>query len=305
MNNLYSTLEYNKISETEGNSPLHFDLFGSSEPYNQVHGVISKNQAFFGFNSPFWLPNFLYQYSNIEKIEESFTQLIQQCKERSFDKVSIRLAPHFYQNSIVSSEFLLKKMGFNIVNNGLWQTISCQTISDKNSYVDSLKHSSRKVIKKFKDHSVSLLEVNTSEVKNIKTTYELINKNRLKINTKLKYTLSYLIKLIESFPTNIRLFNLKIDEELVAAAICHITQDKILYVAAWGDHGHQLEHSPMYSFTAELINLCLQERIHYLDFGISSDLNLYTPKLHSFKQNIGCETFSQNTFSLNLCGDDD
>ncbi len=300
MNNLYSTLKYNQISEIEGNSPVHFELFESIEPYNQVYGAISQNQAYFGLHSPFWLPNFLYQYSNIEKIEESFIQLIEQCKNQSLDKVSIRLAPHFYQNSIVSSEFILKKMGFNIVNTGLWQTIPCQTISNKTAYIDSLKHSSRKVIKKFNDYSVSLIEVDRTAIKNIESTYELINKNRLKINTKLKYTLTYLIKLIESFPTSIRLFKLMVDEEFVAAAICHITQDKIMYVAAWGDHGHQLENSPMYNFAAELIDLCLHEGIHYLDFGISSDLNLYTPRLHSFKQNIGCETFSQNTFSLNL-----
>jgi predicted N-acyltransferase len=195
-------------------------------------------------------------------------------------------------------------MGFNIVNIGLWQTIPCQGISNKSSYIDSLKHSSRKVIKKFRDHSVSLLEINKSDSENIKATYDLINKNRLKIDTRLKYTLSYLIKLIESFPTNIRLFFLKVNEESVAAAICHVTQDKIMYVAAWGDYGHQLEYSPMYNFAAELVDLCLQEGIHYLDFGISSDLNLYTPKLHSFKQNIGCETFLQNTFSLNLYGND-
>ncbi len=304
MNNLYSTLKYNEISEVDGNRPLHFELFSSIEPYNQVYGVTSQNQAYYGLNSPFWLPNFLYQYSNIEKIEDSFAQLIEQCKNQSLDKITIRLAPHFYQNSIVSSEFILKKMGFNIVNTGLWQTIPCQSISNKTSYIDSLKHSSRKVIKKFKDHSINLVEVNNSDITNIETTYELINKNRLSINTKLKYTLSYLLKLIDSFPNNIRLFCLKVDEESVAAAICHITQDKIMYVAAWGDYGHQLEYSPMYNFAIELVDLCLQEGIHYLDFGISSDLNLYTPKLHSFKQNIGCETFSQNTFSLNLCGND-
>lgn len=304
MNNLYSTLNYNEISEVEGNRPLHFELFSSIEPYNQVYGVSSQNQAYFGLNSPFWLPNFLYQYSNIEKIEDSFTQLIEQCKNQSIDKITIRLAPHFYQNSIVSSEFILKKMGFNIINTALWQTIPCQGFLNKTSYIDSLKHSSRKVIKKFKDHSISLLEVNNSDIKSIETTYELINKNRLSINTKLKYTLSYLLKLIDSFPNNIRLFNLIIDEKLVAAAICHVTQDKIMYVAAWGDYGHELEQSPMYNFATELIDLCIQERVCYLDFGISSDLNLYTPKLHSFKQNIGCETFTQNTFSLNLsCND--
>lgn len=304
MNNLYSTLKYNQISEIEGNTPLHIQLFGSIEPHNQVYGVTSQNQAYFGLNSPFWLPNFLYQYSNIEKIEDGFTELIEQCKKRSLDRINIRLAPYFYENSIVTSEFVLRKMGFSTTNNALWQTIPCQSISNKTSYIDSLKHSSRKAIKKFQGHSVSLVEVDLLDIKQVEAAYELINKNRLKINTKLKYTLSYLIKLIESFPANIRLFNLNVNDELVAAAICHVTQAKILYVAAWGDYGHELEYSPMYNFAAELVNLCLREEIHYLDFGISSDLNLYTPKLHSFKENIGCQTFPQHTFLLDLSGND-
>ena len=90
MNNLYSTLKYGEISEIEGNCTLHFELFNSSEPYNQVYGVIFQNQAYFGIHSPFWLPNFLYQYSNIEKIEESFAHLIEKCKKKSLDKITIR-----------------------------------------------------------------------------------------------------------------------------------------------------------------------------------------------------------------------
>lgn len=298
MDNIYSTFEYQNISEISGHTPLHIRLFDSNEPYNQVYGFKFNNQGYFGLNSPFCIPNFIYQHSNLEKIEENFLEFFNACKKNSLEKIHIRFAPNFYQNSLTLTEFTLKKLGANLTNIGLWQSIDCKKLTDVNAYINSLKHSSRKILKKFGANHIHLDNLDLNDFQKIQSAYDLINKNRLNIGTQLKYSQAYLIKLIQTFPKKVKIFNLEIDGVIVAAAICHITQEKILYVAAWGDYGHSLNHSPMYNFALELVNFCIKEGIDYLDFGISSDLNLHTPNLHSFKQNIGCQTYLQNTYQI-------
>jgi hypothetical protein len=99
----------------------------------------------------------------------------------------------------------------------------------------------------------------------------------------MKYSSSYLIDLMSNFEDQVKIFSIKIDSRLVAAAICHKTKENILYVASWGDYGHSLEYSPMYKFASELVGYCLENNFDYLNEFI--DLFCKTNKnLISFKK---------------------
>ena len=301
MSNIYSTESYQKISEIANAKPINISLFGDSDFANQVFGQQLGNFSTFGVYAPFWLPNFAYFESDITKLQDSLLELLRLTKIINPNgSIIIRLPPNFYCTSIECMHFLLEKAGFRQVNLALWQAIDIKKFCSQSDYESQLKHASRKVLKKLQRFNCRLEEICNKNLDGVSRAYDLVNNNRLSIGVKLKYSKEYLFDLINLYDQNIKIFQFLVDELPVAAAITHIPQDNFLHVAAWGDHGHSLSGSPMYQFASSLVNYCLDKKLHYLDFGISSDLSLYTPSLFKFKQNIGCQTSTQRTYQIEL-----
>ena len=214
--------------------------------------------------------------------------------------MQIRLPPYFYDDSIEILEYLIKKYGFEEINSALWQMVDIKNHKSQTDYEESLRHSARKILKKTFLADVSLKEIAQTDHSSISHAYDLINENRNKNNTALKYSKNYLMKLISAFGTKIKIFTLQIDSNIVAAAICHKTAENIMYVASWGDYGHDLKFSPMYKFSSELVRYSIKKNYEYLDFGLSCDRDVENSNLLHFKKNIGCKTTSQRTFMLSL-----
>jgi|GEM_PF-4906061 len=301
MENIYSTLAYQELSEVPNVQPVAHNLFGDQGKQSFVFGLKQHEVDFYGIYAPFWFPLFLAQNSDIKKLEECLDQLLQKTFfNNDTKKIIIRLPPYFYDESIEILSFLLEKNGFKQSNIALWQMMDLKGYDSKLSYTMKLKHSARKVLKKFDPADICLERVDVCDTGDIKLVYDIINQNRINIGTNIKYSLNYLLSLISQFEAYIKIFLLKVKSRPVAAAICHQSSKNVMYVAGWGDSGHSLEYSPMYNFAAELVGYCIEKKYEYLDFGISSDLDLYTPNLLKFKQNIGCQTTSQRTFCLEI-----
>ena len=299
MENIYSTLAYQKLCEVPSMQIIEQRLFKSMEPQNFIFGLRSHSTDFYGLYAPFWLPNFMVQHSKYEKLESCLTELIELTKMGGeTKKIKVRLPPHFYNNSIEMLNFIMEKYGFTQVNNALWQMIYINDYEFIDHYEEGLRHSARKVLKKTYKKEVILTEIFYSDQKKISFAYDLINENRKKNNAKIRYSKNYLIKLMLEFGAHIKIFTLEIDAKIVAAAICHKTTENIMYVASWGDHGHDLGYSPMYKFASELVQYCIEKKYKYLDFGVSSDKQTENLNLLQFKKNIGCNTTSQTTFVL-------
>ena len=301
MFNIYSSDSYQDISEIENVTPIHFSLFDSHEIGCQIHGLQLGNEITYGIYAPFWLPNFAYLLSDPKKLEDYLLELIRLTKKTNPNgSITIRLPPYFYCKTIECLNFLLEKIGFQTINLALWQMIDVRQYSSHENYESKLKYSSRKVLKKLQGINCRLELLNYKDLAGISSAYDLINNNRLSIGVNMKYSKNYLLNLTKIYDEKIKIFKFFVNETPVAAAITHIPQNGILHVAAWGDYGHTLSGSPMYQFASALVKYCLDNDIGFLDFGISSDLNLYTPNLLKFKQNIGCNTTIQRTYQSNF-----
>lgn len=296
IDNIYSSREFQKISEVPNTKEIHLTLFESNAEVNEIHGLTLNKTATFGLFAPFWMPNFLGRHSDIKILNDYVHNLIAQCSSYA-NKIEIRLAPSFYNGNIDALKYLLQKNGFSISNVATWQYISLSGFKNAIEYESSLKHSSRKVINNFNKLYQSLMrEVNLKDKGDVELAYSLINDNRKSLGTNLKYSFEYLLKFIEIEPTRIKIFTFNIDGQPVAAAICHITNKNVLYVAAWGDANHNLTQSPMYTFASNLVTFCLNNNIQFLDYGISCTLAEFAPGLFNFKKNIGCFSTLQETF---------
>jgi len=299
--NIYSSESYQKISEIANIKPIHFSLFNSLDIGCQIYGLQLGDDSTYGIYAPFWLPNFAYLLNDPNKLEGYLIELIRLTKKTNPNgNITIRLPPYFYCKTIECINFLLEKIGFRTINHALWQMIDIRQFSSQSNYEGQLKHSSRKVLRKLLGVSSQLELLNYKDIHGISSAYDLINKNRLSIGVSLKYSKNYLFNLNNNYEEKIKIFRFLVDEEPIAAAITHIAQNNILHVAAWGDSGHTLSASPMYKFASALVKYCLDNELDYLDFGISSDLKLYTPNLFKFKQNIGCDATTQKTYQIKL-----
>jgi hypothetical protein len=301
MENLYSTEKFQKINEIDGLLPFNFILNDGDKVQSEIHGVSNENKATYGIYAPFWMPEITLKRSDINQLDVFVLNLISLHKEEKNISIEIRLPPSFYSTSLDILKFILLKHGFKLSNIALWQTLKIKGFESKLSYENSLKYSSRKELKNFsKLYQFNLREIDITDKSAIKASYQIIDLNRRNLGVCLKYSLNYLFNLIVIEPNRIKIFDLIVEDRHIASAICHETQDDILYVAAWGDANHHLNKSPMYIFGSELTEYCIQNKYSYLDFGISSDLRQYTPNLYRFKENIGCFASLQETFYLDL-----
>ena len=299
MSNIYSTEAYCDISEIENAKTILFSLFNRLEPEYQINGLQIGGECTFGIYAPFWLPYFAYLTTDLSKLENYLVEVIRLCRERCAARsIKIRLPPVFYSESIECLNFLLEKKGFRCANSALWQAINISKFSSRSNYESILKYSSRKVLNKTRELNLCTDRLDNDNFDQISCAYDLINRNRNSIGLSLKYSKEYLLKFMSTHPGKISIFNLLLDGVPIAAAITHTPQKNILYIAAWGDYGHRLAASPMYQFASSLVEYCISNQFRYLDFGVSSDLDLFTPNLFKFKENIGCTATIQRTYSM-------
>lgn len=293
--NIYSTIDYLKISEEFSSNIMQIELVENI----QVVGLRDINNFLnFGMYAPFWQPNFLVGERSLNELDEIIANLLVFKDKKRLSAIQIKLPPPIYSTSIELFEYALFKNGFALSNSGLWQYLEVKNFYTIDEYSETLKHSSRKILKKYSEIEARLNLIENDNLAEIRKAYELIQKNREKNGLTLKYSYKYLESIINLYPLKIFIFQLIVAGQMVAAAICHQTSPSILYVAAWGDANHNLKYSPMYIFAKYMIKYCLDKGISILDFGVSSDKYIYTPNLFSFKKNIGCKHCLQSTYLI-------
>lgn len=298
--NIYSTAEYQSISEVENAQKIILELPDSGNTDYTVHGMMHNGVVKFGMLAPFWWPRSLNDNSDINTINQFVLNLLGQSLKHA-ENIEIRLPPNIYNHNIDTLKYLLLKNNFKLKDIAIWQFIPLQNFQDGTSYESSLKHSSRKVLNNFRrKYNGKIKQVNLQDQVEVSLAYHIIVENRKSMGVNLKYSLAYLFRLIDIEYSRVKIFTFSVDDVELAAAICHITNDDVLYVAAWGDACHELSHSPMYDFAVEMVKFCLVNEIKFLDYGVSSTLDQYLPGLFSFKKNIGCFSTVQETFSYRL-----
>jgi hypothetical protein len=298
--NFYSSSEYCSLQTAYGLQIHQFDIEVEPNKKSKIFGLCDGEVALYGTRAPFWYPWKPVEDIELSTAEQFVLQFIQQNQLAGMKQVRLRLPPRHYSKTIPLLEFQLRRNSFKEHGQALWQYINVSEFDNSEHYTSNLKKTSQKILKKYVGEDVKLEELDPERWDDIEAAYNLINENRKSLGVQLKYSSSHLLLLNKVFKGYIKVFNLCITGKPVASAICHMTAADVMYVAAWGDHGHTLKYSPMYPFAALLVDYVKKNKIKTLDFGTSSDLELYTPTLYLFKKNIGCQLEIQRTFILNF-----
>ena len=92
---------------------------------------------------------------------------------------------------------------------------------------------------------------------------------------------------------------LRHEGEGIAAALVYAVLPSVHYLAAWGDAGHEMVHSPMNLLAHQLVLNSLDEGVRVIDLGISSVNGVADEGLVLFKRHVG----ASNSLRLDLVRD--
>jgi len=294
--NIFSTRGYYEASEVGEAEALSFNVLTADKTVVPIHGQRIEDTLRLGLSAPFWFcPEILnLDFDSVGSVVRS---IIENSVENGIREIWVKTPPSYYATAVDDFEYHLSRENFDVVNTALCQAIRCDAFQSSLVYESSLKSASRRLLRRFSEmHSFQLRDCSLDWEREVADVYKLINNNRSKKAMTLKYSFDYLKELTTRYRERLRLFKFFVDDNYVAAAICHLVGEDKMYVAAWGDFGHALNKSPMYKFCSSLVEYCVDRDIGLLDFGVSSDRSTYTPALIKFKENIGCCSSLQRTY---------
>ena len=117
--------------------------------------------------------------------------------------------------------------------------------------------------------------------------YQLLLRNRQRKGRALRLSLDYLHQVAADHAGRLRMFELRLDDELVAAALEYRLLDDVESVQYWGDDAPDLGFSPMPQLAYHVMHTASREGIRILDLGKSSVDGVPDEGLVQFKRGLG------------------
>lgn len=119
--------------------------------------------------------------------------------------------------------------------------------------------------------------------------FAVLRANRESKGRPMNLELEYLRRAEAAFGDRIRMVVLRAGDAVAAAALLYRADPGREVVVRWGDHGHQLPHSPMYLLAERVVDLVGREGAARLDLGIATDGGVPNPGLVQFKRAVGAD----------------
>ena len=118
--------------------------------------------------------------------------------------------------------------------------------------------------------------------------YAVVAENRAKRGYTLSMSLDALAAMAQALPGRVRCFGVRLDAELIAAAVCVEVSRDVLYVFYWGELPGVERLSPVAYLASELYTVCVREDRRLLDIGTATLAGVPNHGLIRFKKNLGC-----------------
>jgi hypothetical protein len=228
-----------------------------------------------------------------EEIILKFVAFIQnQLRKLGARRIFVKLPPHFIDGSKHNQiEDALIRSGFQIVSE---EVSSIMEVVDQ--YGSEIHRSEKKRLRKSTKGNFKFEKIPISE---INTIYSFILKCREKKNYSLSMSLVDMQDLATHFPNNVLLFTLKDQEKLIAASICLLVSEEVLY-----DFYH--DHDPSYDTFSPIVMLvkgindyCFENQIPFIDLGTSMIDDKINTGLFEFKLKLGARRAVKYSFEKN------
>jgi hypothetical protein len=262
-------------------------------------GVLDDGVFNCGYRAPFGGIDICGDYQTPVKLSGLVSHVMAVARMEGAKRIRIRSRPHYMGSMEPMIQFALHTKGFSVEHVELSQGIELSALHSKNEYVGLLKKRTRYALKRSMGIGISPTLANSDTDWN--DGYQVLEDNRaLRGRSPLKYSLEYLYRLRAVFPERLRMLLLRHEHRCIAAALVYKVLPNAHYLAAWGDAGHEMVHSPMNFLAYELVLNGLDEKVRVVDLGISSVNGVADEGLVLFKRHIGASTALRLDFICDL-----
>ncbi len=277
-------LEYGNLIDSDV-MDSSFLIRGSLE--NKIY-VSPQKSTFGGF----------LKVNNVQSRKEIFLKFLTLLKnEYQVKEFKVTLPPnHLIENeNLAFNNFVLSETEISAISEKIVDTNQVIFLNDWS--LEKLSKGNRKKLRQCYERN---LETKVIGMDHLAEAYEILVKNREKLDSNVSISLVNLIESIRIFPDHYRVFGSFLADKMIATAVTVETTPNNLYVYMWADSIDFRGISPLVAMANSLIQYAHERHYDYLDLGTSSIGGTELAGLKRFKSNLGADEFQKTTISLRL-----
>lgn len=291
---LFSHPAYHRLTLTPDERVLLFQT-----PVASLAGVAAGNRFECGRRAPMGGIDCPALAAEPERLEGFLDESLAWLAGRGIRSVRVLARPDYFGANEPVVVFGLLNRGFRVAAAELSLGIPLPAGGSIESYEERLRSNARRALRHARGLGLSF--VTAAEPDKRARCMALLAENRAARGVRLKIDAPYVERLMQAIPGRIHMFALEAGGQPVAAALVYRILETVGYVAAWGDAGHALPHSPMNLLAYEVVRWAIGQRWTLLDLGVSSVDGRADTGLVRFKRSVGA--VSGVRLSLALDGD--
>jgi hypothetical protein len=249
-------------------------------------GVVSDGTWTSGHRAPFGGFDLARDWATPTEVGTFVDDVLAELRRRGLVAARVRTKPTSWSAAEPLLQQALLTRGFVVEQAELNFHIDVGT-RHADGYAASLKKEARKAL-----HRAQGLGLDFSLLDDPATwdeAFTVLRANRESKGRPMNLDLDELRRLAAAFGDRIRMVVLRHGDAVVAAALLYRADPGREVVVRWGDHGHELPHSPMYLLAERVVDLVGSEGATRLDLGISTDGGVPNPGLVQFKRAVGAD----------------
>lgn len=249
-------------------------------------GVLVDGTWTSGHRAPFGGLDLAREWTTPAEVAVLVDEVVGRLRARGVHTARVRTKPASWSAAEPVLQQALLTSGFTVEQAELNFHIDVAT-RHAQGYAASLKKEARKAL--HHAEGLGLAFTLLDDVDHWDEAFAVLRANREAKGRPMNLELPYLRRAAEVFGDRIRMAVLTHGGAVVAAALLYRADPGREVVVRWGDHGHQLPHSPMYLLADRVVDLVGREGATRLDLGISTDGGVPNHGLVQFKRAVGAD----------------
>jgi len=232
----------------------------------------------------------------LKQIDLIIKHFIDYLKENNFKKVMINQAPLPYMGQLYECiDFLYYSNGFKVVKEELSSVVHLDFVNEQD-ILESLKETTRRGVKKAMKYGIYIKE--TSKIDNFYSILKKVLKVKHKVNPTHSFT--ELKELLNTFPDRIKLFGTFLKDKLIGGVVVFLCNKKnaLIFYNIIDEEYQNLRPSNFQIYY--VMKWLWENKIEYMDLGISSVNMQINIGLFKFKSGFGSQSFVRKQFYKEL-----
>lgn len=257
-----------------------------------IHFQVLNNQAISLRNAPFGGIHF--EQSIETSVFEAFMNfIVTKLKSKRINEIVIKTAPPCYHNHSRLHWESLNKLGFTNSQDDINHHIEIA----QPKITEQLSHMQKRRLEKCKKANFQFRKESPTELKRV---YNFIVDCRKEKQQSVSVSLNKLDRLMRLLPDSYLIFCCYDGQRLIAATICVVVNDLVLYNFFPSSKATYNTYSPMVFLISNLYEYCVHYNLKILDLGTSMLDNAPNDKLIAFKNRVGGIATKRSIYSMKL-----